>query len=87
MNIYLQNFIQRLRFKGFTKNTISTYKSYLNAYLVYLDALQIRPEDASWDIIRGFIDDIQRQRNLADPTVNLIISILQFFHIYILTIE
>lgn len=84
MNSYLQTFIQRLSFRGFTKNTVSTYKSYLNTYLTYLNGLQLDPKDATWDIIRGFIDDIQKQRGLSDATINLIISIIQFFHIYVL---
>ncbi|MEG1408052.1 MAG: tyrosine-type recombinase/integrase, partial [Ruthenibacterium sp.] len=40
--------------------------------------------DASWQVMRDFLFWIQKDRSLNDRTVNMIISYLQFFHIYVL---
>lgn len=81
---YFSIFIHMLQAKGVTENTIRSYKTYMKPYLSYLDAYSISPEDASWQNIRDFLFWIQAERNLSDRTINMIISYLQFFHIYVL---
>lgn len=81
---YFSVFTQMLQAKGLTDNTIRAYKTYIIPYLAYLDSLSILPDDASWQDMRDFLVWIKRDRNLCDRTVNMIISYLQFFHMYVL---
>lgn len=81
---YFSLFIQKLEAKKLSPNTISVYKSYIKPYLSYLDTLQISPVDASYQNQRDFLVWIQSERNLSDRTINMIISYLQFFQLYVL---
>lgn len=81
---YFSTFIQMLHAKNLADNTIRAYTTYLKAYLQYLSDLGIQPPDASWQTVRDFISWIQKERSLSDRTVNMIISYLQFFWIYVL---
>ncbi len=81
---YFLLFIQKLEARNFSDNTIRVYKSYIKPYLCYLDSLQISPEDASYQHQRDFLLHIQSERNLSDRTMNMIISYLQFFRLYVL---
>lgn len=81
---YFSIFIQMLHAKGVADNTIRSYKTYIRPYLAYLDSLSLLPEDASWQNMRDFLVWIKQDRNLCDRTVNMIISYLQFFHMYVL---
>lgn len=81
---YFSMFIQMLQAKGLTDNTIRSYRTYIKPYLDYLSSLSIAPEDASWQTMRDFLSWIKSERALCDRTVNMIISYLQFFHMYVL---
>lgn len=81
---YFSIFIQKLQAKCLSVNTINIYKSYMKPYLAYLKTLQISPEDASYQNQRDFLDAIQSERNLSNRTINMIISHLQFFQLYVL---
>lgn len=81
---YFSIFIQMLQTKGLTDNTIRSYKTYIKPYLSYLDSKPILPKDASWQDMRDFLAWIKLERALSDRTINMIISYLQFFHIYVL---
>lgn len=81
---YLSIFIEMLQARNLTQNTIRNYTTYIKPYLQFLSSLHIRPEDASWQAVRDFLRWIQKERSLADRTVNMIISELQFFWIYVL---
>lgn len=81
---YFSVFIQMLQAKGLSDNTIRSYKTYIRPYLEYLSLRSVSPEDASWQLMRDFLFYIQHKRSLNDRTVNMIISYLQFFHIYVL---
>lgn len=81
---YFSVFIQMLQAKGLTDNTIRAYKTYIMPYLTYLSNLSIPPEEASWQVMRDFLSWIQKERSLSDRTVNMAISHLQFFHVYVL---
>ena len=81
---YFSAFIQMLQAKGVADNTIRSYKTYIKPYLSYLSAHCVSPDDTSWQVMREFLLWIQSERSLCDRTVNMIISYLQFFHIYVL---
>lgn len=75
---------QMLTARGLTPNTIRSYQTYLLPYLDFLSVHSILPEDASWQDMRDFLSFIQKSRSLSDRTVNMIISYLQFFQLYVL---
>ena len=81
---YFSIFIQMLQAKGLADNTIRSYKTYIKPYLAYLTSCDLSPEDASWQDMRDYLSWIQSERNLNDRTINMIISYLQFFHMYVL---
>ena len=81
---YFSIFIQMLQTKGLADNTIRSYKTYIKPYLAYLTSCDLSPEDASWQDMRDYLSWIQSERNLNDRTINMIISYLQFFHMYVL---
>lgn len=71
--------------RGLTDHTITSYSTYIRAYLLYLeDILHKSPEDVSWQELREFVFWIQEQKQLSDRTVNACISQLRFFTIYVL---
>ena len=81
---YFSTFIQVLHSRKLSKNTIRVYVSYIKSYLSYLDNIQVSPELASYQDMRDFLDWIQSERGLSDRTINMIISYLQFFQLYVL---
>ena len=81
---YLSVFIQMLLAKKLSPNTIKVYVSYIKTYLAYLERISLLPEQASYQIMRDYIDFIQSERNLSDRTINMIISYLQSFQMYVL---
>ena len=81
---YFSTFIQMLHAKKLSQNTIRVYVSYIKSYLAYLEKLQLSPEQASYQTMREFLDQIQSERGLSDRTINMIISYLQFFQTYVL---
>lgn len=81
---YFSVFIQMLQAKGLTDNTIRSYKTYIKPYLEYLSSVAVAPENASWQAMRDYLSWIRLERNLSDRTINMIISYLQFFHMYVL---
>ena len=81
---YLSIFIEMLQAKNLTANTIRNYQTYLKPYLSYLQERGISPEHVSWETVRHFLKTLQASRHLSDRTMNMVISILQFFWIYVL---
>lgn len=81
---YFSTFIQMLYTKKLSHNTIRAYSSYIKPYLAYLDRIQLTPEQASYQTMRDYLDWIQSERHLSDRTINMIISYLQFFQMYVL---
>lgn len=75
---------QMLAARGLAPNTIRAYKTYLKPYLDFLSSHSVLPEDASWQDMRDFLCFIQESRSLSDRTVNMVISYLQFFQLYVL---
>lgn len=85
MDIYLNSFREMVSLRGLTDHTLTSYCTYIRAYLGYLSLiLHKTPEDVSWDEMRGYIRWLKRSRNLSDRTVNCAISQLRFFTLYVL---
>lgn len=81
---YLSVFIEMLQAKNLAPNTIRNYQTYLKPYLSFLLERDISPEHVSWETLRHFLKTLQDSRHLSDSTINMIISHLQFFWIYLL---
>ena len=81
---YLSVFIEMLQAKNLAANTVRNYQTYIKPYLKYLEGLNISPDSVSWDIVRGFLKWLQDSRHLSDRTMNMVISHLQFFWVYVL---
>lgn len=85
MQKYLDTYRQMISLRGLTGHTIKSYSTYIRAYLLYLETtLHKLPEDVSWQELRDFVFFIQKERSLADRTVNTCISQLRFFTLYVL---
>ena len=85
MDDYLKKFREMLSLRGLTDHTVTSYSTYISAYLQYLaDIKCCSPEAASWQDLRDFISWIQKSRNLSDRTMNACISHLPFFTLYVL---
>lgn len=68
-----------LRFGKRAENTIATYKTYAVPFLEYcFDTLGIDPRQAAEKDVRSFLTGIQKERGLADRTVNNAISSISF---------
>lgn len=81
---YFSAFIQMLHAKKLSQNTIRVYVSYIKTYLAYLDRIQLLPEQASYQNMWDYLDWLQSERSLSDRTINMVISYLQFFQMYVL---
>ena len=81
---YLSVFIEMLQAKNLASNTVRNYQTYIKSYLIYLEDRHLSPDSVSWDVVRQFLKWIQADRHLSDRTVNMIISHLQFFWLYVL---
>lgn len=85
MDKYFNSYREMISLRGLTDHTITSYATYIRAYLDYLsDVLNKQPEDVSWDELRSFIKWLQLTRHLSDRTMNAVISQLRFFTIYVL---
>lgn len=85
MDNYLTTFREMLSLRGLSDHTLKGYCTYIRAYLDYLQkVLCKRPEDVSWQEMREFIRWLQKERSLADRTMNCVISQLRFFTLYVL---
>lgn len=85
MDVYLKQFREMLSLRGLTDHTITSYSTYISAYLQFLSEHKLcSPGDASWQDYRDFIVWIQNERQLTDRTINACISQLRFFTLYVL---
>lgn len=81
---YLTVFIEMLQARNLSSNTVKNYQTYLKPFLSYLNNLSLSPENVPWEVVRAFLKWLQAERCLSDRTVNMVISHLQFFWIYVL---
>ena len=85
MNDYFMTYREMISLRGLTDHTITSYSTYISAYLDYLNTFLLKkPTEVSWQELRDFIKWLQRERHLSDRTMNAVISQLRFFHIYVL---
>ena len=85
LKLYLEQYREMLSHRNMTKSTHKSYPTYLLAYFYYLDdVLHKLPEDVSWQELRDFLVYIKSKRNLADRTINICISQIRFFYLYVL---
>lgn len=85
MDKYFILYREMISLRGLTDHTLKSYSTYIRSYIDYLqNILHKSPEDVSWQEIRDYIKWIQKERNLADRTINCVISQLRFFTIYVL---
>lgn len=82
---YLDAYTEMMELRGLQPHTLKNYRTYIFAYLDYAERiLQKKPEDITWEEMRDFIRWLQSTRNLADRTINMAISQLRFFTIFVL---
>lgn len=81
---YLDSYREMISLRGLTDHTVKSYSTYIRAYLEYLEAISLLPEDADWNIMRDFIRHLKKSRGLSDRTINATISQLRFFTLYVL---
>ena len=85
MDKYFNTYREMISLRGLTDHTLKSYSTYIRNYLDYLqNTLHKLPEDVSWQELRDYIKWLQKERNLADRTINCAISQLRFFTIYVL---
>ena len=85
MDKYFNSYREMISLRGLTDHTLKSYSTYIRSYLDYLqNILHKFPEDVSWQDLRDYIRWLQKERNLADRTINTAISQLRFFTIYVL---
>jgi len=81
---YLKRYKKKIAFRGLTQHTMKSYCTYISAYLDYLKLIDKYPSQVTPNDLRSFIDTLQKERNLADRTINTAISQLRFSTIYVL---
>ncbi len=85
MDKYFNLYREMISLRGLSGHTLKSYCTYIRSYLDYLqNILKKNPEDVSWQELRDYIKWIQKERSLADRTINCAISQLRFFTIYVL---
>lgn len=85
MDKYFNLYREMISLRGLTNHTLNGYSTYIRSYLDYLqNILHKSPEDVSWQELRDYIKWLQKERCLADRTINCAISQLRFFTIYVL---
>lgn len=85
MDYYFNLYKEMISLRGLSDHTLKSYCTYIRSYLAYLqNILHKQPEDVFWQELRDYIRWIQKERNLADRTINCAISQLRFFPIYVL---
>lgn len=85
MDKYFNLFREMISLRGLSDHTLKNYCTYIRSYLDYLQNILMKnPEDVSWQELRDYIRWLQKERSLADRTINCAISQLRFFTLYVL---
>lgn len=85
MDKYFNLYREMISLRGLSEHTLKSYCTYIRSYLNYLqNILHKQPEDVSWQELRDYIRWLQKERSLADRTINCAISQLRFFTLYVL---
>lgn len=82
---YLKLYKEMISLRGLTEHTMKSYQTYISAYLTFVsDTLHKTPSQVSYEEQRQFLEFIQTERNLSDRTINVAISQIRFFTLYVL---
>ena len=82
---YLKRYKKMISLRGLTDHTMKSYQTYISAYLDYIEnTLHKTPSQVSYKDQRRFLEVLQKERNLSDRTINVAISQLRFFTLYVL---
>ena len=82
---YLNRYKKMISLRGLTDHTLKSYQTYISAYLTFVsDTLHKTPSQVSYNEQRQFLEKLQKERNLSDRTINVAISQLRFFTLYVL---
>lgn len=82
---YLKRYQKMISLRGLTDHTMKSYQTYLSAYLAFVEnTLHKIPSQVSYKEQRRFLEVLQKERNLSDRTMNVAISQLRFFTLYVL---
>lgn len=82
---YLKRYKKMISLRGLTDHTMQSYQTYISAYLTFVsDTLHKTPSQVSYKEQRLFLEKLQKERNLSDRTINVAISQLRFFTLYVL---
>ena len=64
MDDYLKQFREMISLRGLTDHTMTSYSTYIRAYLDYLACILYKqPEDVSWNDLRDFIRWLQKEKD------------------------
>ena len=82
---YLKRYQKMISLRGLTDHTMKSYQTYISAYLDHIgNTLHKTPSQVSYKDQRRFLEILQKERNLSDRTINVAISQLRFFTLYVL---
>ena len=82
---YLKRYQKMISLRGLTDHTMKSYQTYISAYLTFVsDTLHKTPSQVTYKEQRQFLEMLQKKRNLSDRTINVAISQLRFFTLYVL---
>lgn len=85
MDNYFNLYREMISLRGLSDHTLKSYCTYIRSYPDYFQHfLRKNPEDVSWQELRGYIKWLQKERSLADRTINHAVSQLRFFTMYVL---
>ena len=82
---YLKRYKQMISLRGLTDHTMKSYQTYISAYLSYVsETLHKLPSQVTYKEQRRFLECLQAERHLSDRTMNVAISQIRFFTLYVL---
>ena len=82
---YLKRYKKMISLRGLTDHTMKSYQTYISAYLTFVsDTLHKTPSQVTYKEQRQFLEILQKERDLSDRTINVAISQLRFFTLYVL---
>ena len=82
---YLKRYKQMISLRGLTDHTMKSYQTYISAYLSYVsETLNKAPSNVTYKEQRRFLEHLQAERHLSDRTMNVAISQIRFFTLYVL---
>ena len=82
---FLKRYKKMIALRGLTDHTLKSYCTYITAYLDYIEnTLHKYPSQVKYPDIHKFLDVLQQERGLSDRTINVAISQIRFFTLYVL---